>query len=254
VHLAGKKTAIVTGSTRGIGKAIAFRLLQEGYNVVLNYADDEEQAQKTLFQIDEQERSRVLLFKADVAKKDAIHHLVTQTLSMFHTIDVLINNAARVVDKPVMQLTEDDWDTVVDTTLKGAFLCSQTVAPFMLDCPDGGVIINIGASTGLRGRKNGVNTCAAKAGIMMLTQCLALELGPKVRVNTLIPGLTQTEETVARFHLNDPEIVRERTEAIPLQRIGTPEDIANAVMLLLSNEASFINGQKLVVDGGQYMW
>ncbi len=253
MHSARRKTAIVTGSTRGIGKAIAFRLVREGYNVVLNYAHDDEQAQKAVH-IDEQTRSRILLIKADVAKKDEVQGLVEKTMQTFHGIDVLINNAARVVDKPIVQLAEEDWDAVLDTTLKGAFLCSQAGASCMLDQPDEGSIINIGASTGLRGRKNGINTCVAKAGIMMITQCLALELGPKIRVNTLIPGLTQTEETIERYHLDDPTVLQARTENIPLQRIGTPEDVANALMLLLSDGASFVNGQKLVVDGGQYMW
>ena len=253
MHSVRRKTAIVTGSTRGIGKAIAFRLVHEGYNVVLNYAHDDEQAQKAVH-LDEQAMSHMLLVKADIAKKDAVQGLVEKTMQTFHGIDVLVNNAARVVDKPIVQLAEEDWDAVLDTTLKGAFLCSQAVAPCMLDQPEGGNIINIGASTGLRGRKNGINTCAAKAGIMMITQCLALELGPKIRVNTLIPGLTQTEETIERYHLDDPTVLQARTETIPLQRIGTPEDVANALMLLLSEQASFVNGQKLVVDGGQYMW
>lgn len=124
----------------------------------------------------------------------------------------------------------------------------------MLQQEDGGLILNIGASTGIRARKNGINTCASKAGIMIMTQCLALELGPKVRANTIIPGLTRTEETERRFHLNNPSVLRSREETILLQRIGTPEDIANAVALLLADEAGFINGQKIVVDGGQYMW
>jgi len=119
---------------------------------------------------------------------------------------------------------------------------------------DGGVILNIGASTGIRGRRNGANTCASKAGLMILTQCLALELGPRVRVNTIIPGLTLTEETRHRFGLGDPSARRAREEQIPLQRIGTPEDVANAIAIMLSNDPDFINGQKIVVDGGQHMW
>jgi 3-oxoacyl-[acyl-carrier protein] reductase len=124
----------------------------------------------------------------------------------------------------------------------------------MLGQEQGGVIINVGASTGIRGRLNGVNTCTSKAGIMVMTKCLALELGPKIRVNTLIPGLTLTDETRTRFHLDDPEVLRGKEAAIPLQRIGTPEDVADGILLLLANEAKFINGAKLVVDGGQYMW
>jgi NAD(P)-dependent dehydrogenase (short-subunit alcohol dehydrogenase family) len=143
---------------------------------------------------------------------------------------------------------------VLDVNLKGAFLCSQHAARQMLTQDSGGAILNIGASTGIRGRRNGVNTCASKAGLMLMTQCLALELGPKIRVNTIIPGLTLTDETLHRFHLDDPDVRRAREEANPMQRIGTPEDVADAAILLLSSGAAFVTGQRLVVDGGQNMW
>ena len=248
-----RKTVIITGSTRGIGKGIALTLARQHYNVVLNFASDEAQAQATL-QLSQQVNPHVLLVKADVSNKREVEELMRASFEAFHSLDVLINNAARVIDKPLHEMTEEDWDRVVDTNMKGVFLCSQVASSYMLQQEEGGVILNIGASTGVRGRKNGMNTCASKAGIMVMTQCLALELGPKIRVNTIIPGLTRTEETEKRFHLDDPTVLHAREEAIPLQRIGTPEDVANVVTLLLSDEAGFINGQKIVVDGGQYMW
>lgn len=248
-----QKTAIVTGSTRGIGLAIALRLLHESYNVVINYARDDQQAQRALTHC-QREGLSPLLLKANISQKHEVDYLMEESMRTFQRIDVLINNAACVVDRPILELTEEDWDRVIETNLKGTFLCSQAVAPYMLAQETGGTILNIGASTGIRGRKNGINTCASKAGVMIMTQCLALELGPKIRVNTIIPGLTHTEETIQRFHLDDPEVVRARTETIPLQRIGTPDDVADAVLLCLSSQAQFINGQKIVVDGGQYMW
>lgn len=248
-----RRTAVITGSTKGIGKAIALRLAKEQYNVVLNYATDDVQAQETL-KLCQEETSHVLLVKADVANKRSVETLMQESMQAFHSIDVLVNNAAQAIDKPLHALSEEDWDQVVNTNMKGTFFCSQAVSTYMLQQDNGGYIVNIGASTGIRGRKNGINTCASKAGIIVMTQCLALELGPKIRVNTIIPGLTRTEETEQRFHLKDPTILRSREEGIPLQRIGTPEDIANALMLLLSENAQFINGQKIVVDGGQYMW
>jgi NAD(P)-dependent dehydrogenase (short-subunit alcohol dehydrogenase family) len=244
---------VITGSTKGIGKGIALRLAKERYNVVLNYATDDEQAQKSLM-LCQQETTHVLLVKANIANKQGVVSLMEQSIETFHSIDVLINNAACAIDKPLQALSEEDWDQVINTNMKGTFFCSQIAAMYMLQQEQGGVILNMGASTGIRGRKNGINTCASKAGIMVMTQCLALELGPKIRVNTIVPGLTRTEEVEQRFHLNDPEVLRKREEDIPLQRIGTPEDVANAVMMLLSDEAQFINGQKIVVDGGQYMW
>ncbi len=247
-----KTTAVITGSTRGIGKAIALRLAKEHYRIVLNYAFDDAQAQEAL-RLCQKETSDVLLVKADVADKRAVEMLMQESIRTFHSIDVLVNNAARAIDKSFQTLTEEDWDLVVDTNMKGTFFCSQVASTYMNQQDSGGYIINIGASTGIRGRKNGINTCASKAGIMVMTQCLALELGPKIRVNTIIPGLTRTEETEQRFHLNDPTTLRTREEGVPLQRIGTPEDIASAVILLLSHDAQFINGQKIVVDGGQYM-
>jgi 3-oxoacyl-[acyl-carrier protein] reductase len=248
-----RKTIVITGSTKGIGRGIALRLSRDQHNIVLNYAQDDLRAQETL-RLCQQVTSQVLLIKADVSKKAEVEHLMRQCVQHFGALDVLINNAARIVDKPLLEMSEEDWDQVINTNMRGTFLCSQIASSYMLQQDTGGVILNIGASTGIRGRKNGINTCASKAGIMVMTQCLALELGPKIRVNTIIPGLTRTEETEQRFHLNDPAILRAREESIPLQRIGTPEDIADAVMLLLSDNASFVNGQKFVVDGGQYMW
>jgi NAD(P)-dependent dehydrogenase (short-subunit alcohol dehydrogenase family) len=248
-----QRTAVVTGSSSGIGKAIGLRLLRSGYNVVLNYSVDDRRAAVALAACREI-GPNVILVKADVSRTDDASGLVAQAVNSFGTLDLLVNNAARVIDRPALEMTEDEWDRVVDVNLKGSFLCSQHAARQMLKQEDGGVILNIGASTGVRGRRNGVNTCASKAGLMMITQCLALELGPKIRVNTIIPGLTITEETERRFGLNDPTTRRNREETVPLQRLGQPEDVADIVMLMLSDEAGFMTGQKVVVDGGQYMW
>ncbi len=248
-----RKAVVVTGSTKGIGRGIARRLLADHHAVVLNYASDDTKAQETLADC-QQISASVLLVKADVSRRADVELLMQQCVQHFGSLDALVNNAARVADKPVLEMGEEDWDQVINTNLKGTFLCSQAAARYMLQQETGGVIINVGASTGIRARKNGINTCSSKAGIHLITQSLALELGPKIRANTLIPGLTRTEETEHRFHLNDPEVLRSRVEQIPLGRIGTPEDVAKAVAWLLSDEASFVNGQKIVADGGQHMW
>ncbi len=229
------------------------RLLRAGYYVLLNYSSDREQAMRTLADC-EQISNRVLMEKADVSKCDEAARLMHRAVDEFGRLDILINNAARVADKPILEMTEDEWDNVVDVNMKGAFLCSQAAARHMLGQDDGGTILNIGASTGITARRNGINTCASKAGLMIMTQCLALELSPKIRVNTIIPGLTLTAETERRFSLGDPAVRSQREGAIPLQRLGQPADVAAAVMLMLSDEAAFITGQKLVVNGGQYMW
>lgn len=221
--------------------------------MVLDYSSDDARAEAAVSECQEISPD-IILVKADVSRAAEAHGLVERAVESFGRLDVLVNNAARVVDRPLLEMTEQDWDSVVDVNLKGAFLCSQAAARIMLKQDDGGTILNIGASTGIRGRRNGVNTCASKAGLMVMTQCLALELAPKIRVNTVIPGLTLTEETVARFELSDPAVHREREAQVPMGRLGRPEDVADAVAMLLSDEARFVNGQRLVVDGGQHMW
>lgn len=251
--LRAKRAAVITGSTSGIGRAIARHLLRSGYSVVLNYAADDERAASALAECREIGPD-VILLKADVSNPRDVSKLMERTVEAFGRIDVLINNAARVIDKPAIEMTENEWDRVVDVTLKGAFLCSQHAARQMMKQDDNSVILNIGASTGLRGRRNGINTCASKAGLMIMTQCLALELAPKIRVNTIIPGFIVTEETEWRFQLGDTPVRRAREDAAPMRRLGQPEDVADAVMLMLADQARFITGQKVVVDGGQNMW
>lgn len=250
---ASRSAALVTGSTSGIGLAIALRLARTGYAVTLSYANDDGRAAAALSLCREADPDARLV-KADIGTADGAAALVQQAVEASGRLDVLINNAARVIDKPALQMTEADWDQVLDVNLKGAFLCSQHAARQMLTQDGGGVIVNIGATTGMRGRRNGVNTCASKAGLMIMTQCLALELAPKVRVNTVIPGLTVTDETTGRFDLSNPATRLAREEAVPLGRLGQAEDVADAVMLMLSSEAGFITGQRLIIDGGQNMW
>ena len=221
--------------------------------MTLNYANDDNRAAAALDLCRESDPGTRLV-KADIGTAYGTAALVRQAVETFGRLDVLVNNAARIIDKPALEMTEGDWDRVMDVNLKGAFLCSQHAARQMRTQDDGGVILNIGASTGIRGRRNGVNTCASKAGLMIMTQCLALELAPEIRVNTIIPGLTVTEETSRRFDLGDPATRRGREESIPLQRLGQADDVADAVILMLASESGFITGQKLIVDGGQNMW
>jgi 3-oxoacyl-[acyl-carrier protein] reductase len=248
-----RSAAVVTGSTSGIGRAIAERLLQHGYGVVLNYAFDEERAADVLSEC-KKISSDVLMVRANVAQEAEARTLIERAVGEYGRLDVLINNAAVVADRPVTEMQPAEWDRVLGVNLRGAFLCSQLAARQMLEQETGGVILNIGASTGIRARRNGANTCASKAGLMILTQCLALELAPKVRANTIIPGLVVTDETTERFELNSPSVRKAREDAVPMRRLGAPGDVADAVMLMLSDESRFITGQKLVVDGGQNMW
>jgi NAD(P)-dependent dehydrogenase (short-subunit alcohol dehydrogenase family) len=248
------KTVVITGGTRGIGKAIALTLArQQRYNLILNYKTDEVAAQETL-----QECSsihpQVRIIQADVSQRSEVEALMQEAYSTFHSLDVLINNAGINIDKPLQEMTDNDWDRVVDTNMKGIFLCSQIASSYMLRQEQESIILNIGASTGIRGRKNGLNYCASKAGVLVMTKCLALELSPKIHVNCVIPGSIWTEETEKRHAYHDPQRLHAKEEQIPLKHVGTPEEVADVVAFLLSHEARYINGQKILVDGGEFMW
>lgn len=248
------RTVIITGGTKGIGKAIALALArQHQYNLVLNYVADDLNALETLRECTEIS-PHVQLFRADVSHRSQVEALMQAAIVNFRTLNVLVNNAGVNLDKPLQEMTDYDWDHVVDINMKGVFLCSQIAASYMLRQEQGGIIINIGASTGIQGRKNGLNYCASKAGVLTMTKCLALELAPKIRVNCVIPGSIWTEETAARHSYHDPERRQVKEEQIPLHRIGTPAEVASVVAFLLSYEARYINGQKILVDGGEFMW
>jgi 3-oxoacyl-[acyl-carrier protein] reductase len=240
-----RPTAIVTGSSRGIGKAIAFHLAREGYAVVLNYASDDAQA-AAAYEACRAITPHAHLVKADVTDREAVERLVRTTVERCGRVDLLVNNAGLNVDKPFLELTDRDWDVVLQVNLRAVFVCSQVAVREMLT-RGGGVIINVAATTGIRGRTNGANYCAAKAGVLALTKCLALELAPHIRVNCVLPGSTHARD------IEDPIRVKSRSATIPLQRLGQPAEIAHAVAFLASTRASYITGQKLIVDGGQYM-
>lgn len=248
-----QKSVIITGAAKGIGRAIALRLARENHKLALNYLSDDASAQETLALCAEH-TPHAFLFKGDVANKRQVEDLAEQTLRAFGRIDVLVNNAGLNIDKPLHDLAEEDWDRVVDTNMKGVFLCSQIVSRAMLRQEGEGIILNIGATTGIRARVNGINYCASKAGVLVMTKCLAMELAPKIRVNCVIPGMTRTQELIERFGLDDPEKEREALKAVPLGRAAMPEEIADVVNFMISHEARYINGQKIIVDGGQFMF
>jgi 3-oxoacyl-[acyl-carrier protein] reductase len=246
------RTVIITGASKGLGRAMALKLAEQRYNLVINYLSDTANAEETL-RLCKALNPHVLLVRADVASRQQVSDLVEASRSTFGSVDVLINNAGLNIDRPLHDLTEEEWDRVVDTNMKGVFLTSQHASRYMLQQPDGGVILNVGATTAIRGRAGRINYCASKAGVLVMTKCLALELAPKVRVNCLIPGLIRTEETERRHDLTVPENLHRKQATIPLGRIGTPQEIADVVSFLISDAAKYINGQKIIVDGGQYM-
>ena len=246
------KTVLITGATRGIGQAIAYRFGAMGYNLALNYASNDNDALETQ-QALEKMGIKPLLLKADISKSSDVDTMFDEIIKTYGKIDVLINNAGLNIDRAFIEMTEEEWDRVIHVNMKGTFLVSQKAVKQMLLQETEGIIINIGSSTGIGGRINGINYCASKAGILMMTRCMAKELGPKIRVNSVIPGFTRTKETEERFHLKTNEAFELEKRKIPLNRLAEPFEIANLIEFLVSDKAAYINGQKFIVDGGEYM-
>jgi 3-oxoacyl-[acyl-carrier protein] reductase len=242
--------AVVSGGTRGIGLSFSRRLCRLGYRVAALYRAGDDAAAKAVADLG----SQLSVVRVDVSDPDAVAAAAAGVLAGLGVPAVLVNNAGVNIDRPFLQMSADDWRTVLDTNLSGPFYLARAFAPAMLDEPAGGTIVNVGATTGIRPRQDGANYCASKAGLLQLTKCLALELAPRIRVNCLIPGMTETAELVARFRLDDPAGRASALAQIPQQRIASTDDIADALEFLVSPASAYMTGQKLIVDGGQFMW
>lgn len=247
MKLAGK-TAIVTGAGRGIGAGIARALAAEGANVVVNYSRSAQAAGDVALEI-ERAGGRAIALQADVADLAQVDAMVKATVAHFGGVDILINNAGVTRDKLLLRMTIDDWDTVLDTNLKGAFVCLKAVAPILLK-QRSGIVVNIGSVLGKVGAAGQINYSASKSGIIGLTKAAAKEFGSRtVRVNAVAPGFIETEMT----QVLKPEQVETVLKQIPLARLGAVEDIARVVVFLCSDDSSYIQGEVIAVDGGLFM-
>jgi NAD(P)-dependent dehydrogenase (short-subunit alcohol dehydrogenase family) len=242
------KTVLITGAGRGIGRDTALSFGADGANVCINYAHSADGAKQTLTDI-EACGGRAIVCKADISNSSEVNAMVAATTDAFGSIDILINNAGLSIDGPFLEMREQDWDRVYEVNLKGPFLVSQAVARYMI-ANNGGVIVNISATTTTYGRSNAANYCSTKAGLNMLTKCMALELGPSIRVNGL--GLGFVDSPLVH-ELYSEEQVSQVIEGTPLRRMTTNEETASFVKLLASESTSFVTGQTIMFDGGRNM-
>lgn len=242
------KTAIVTGASRGIGRAIALLLGEEGAKVVVNYSGSEAKAAEVVETITKA-GGDAIAFQANISETDQVKAMIDATMEAFGSIDMLVNNAGITRDNLLMRMKEDEWDDVININLKGVFLCTKAVTRQMMK-QRSGKIVNLASIVGVTGNPGQANYVAAKAGVIGLTKTTAKELATRnITVNAVAPGFITTDMTDAL-----PEDVKEQMlSAIPLGKLGSSEDVAGAVAFLLSSDADYITGQTIHVDGGMVM-
>lgn len=242
------KTAIVTGASRGLGRAIALAFAREGADVLINYASRKEPAGEVAAAVERLGR-RAILERADVSDATQVQTMVKTALAQFGRVDILVNNAGITMPKGVLETSEADWDRVLAINLKGVFLCCRAVAETMMG-QGGGRIINIASTAGQAGILSGPAYCAAKAGVLGLTKCLARAFAPhNVQVNAISPAMIDTEI----LYWRTPAQWKETLESIPLKKLGNPDDLAEAAVFLASSGGNFVTGATIDVNGGLYM-
>jgi NAD(P)-dependent dehydrogenase (short-subunit alcohol dehydrogenase family) len=241
------KVALVTGADRGVGKGIALELARRGCRVAINYQSMPDLANPAVEEIHAL-GVEAFAVRADVRVRADVAAMTQAVVDRFGRLDVLVNNAGIQTWKPFLEVTDEEWDLVIDTNLKGGFLCAQAAAAYMKD-HGGGSIVNIGSGSNRVPFPTLVAYTASKGGIEMLTKVAALELGPhKIRVNCVAPGAVEIERT----RLERPDYAGSWGSVTPLGRVGTPQDIGRVVAFLAGDDAEFVTGQTIWVDGGLF--
>jgi NAD(P)-dependent dehydrogenase (short-subunit alcohol dehydrogenase family) len=244
------KVVLVTGAQQGIGAAMAAGFAAEGADVAINWVDDEAAAAKVAEAVHAAGR-RALPVQADIAEVPAVRAMVARVERELGPVDVLINNAGIFPRVDFLDMTEADWDRVLDVNLKGMCFCAQAVAHAMVAAERPGAIVNLASGAAFRGSPRGVHYCASKGGVVALTRQMALELARhRIRVNAIAPGLTDTAQP--RYGNSEAEL-QLMAGVIPLGRMAEPQEIARAAVFLASDDARFVTGQTLHVNGGSYL-
>jgi len=241
------KVALITGSSRGIGRAIAIELAERGASIAINFRSSAQAAEETRSEL-LQYGSECELFPSDVSHKDDARRLVQNVCASFQRVDILVNNAGITRDRSIRNMTEDDWDQVIETNLNGVFYCTKAAVPAMIQ--NGfGRIVNIASFVGQAGNFGQANYAASKGGIIAMTKVLALELAKfNITANVIAPGFTETEMVAAM----PQNVLDQLTSKIPLRRLAHPQEIAKAVAFLVC-DGDYITGQQINVNGGIYM-
>jgi NAD(P)-dependent dehydrogenase (short-subunit alcohol dehydrogenase family) len=242
------KVAIVTGGRRGIGKSIALALAEAGADIVVCDRVIEDGELKAVAEEVQQLGRRSLAVQADITQKADVARLAQRVMDEFGVIDILVNNAAMNVRAPLLELREDGWDRVIDTDLKGYYLCCQAVGKRMVDQKRGN-IINIASTAAIKAAPEMGAYCIAKAGVVMITKVLALELAKySIRVNAIAPYMVKTKFSEPLW--SDPETLKQLESEIPLGRLAEPKDIIGSALFLASDASSYVTGHTIIVDGG----
>ncbi|MCM3742801.1 3-oxoacyl-[acyl-carrier-protein] reductase [Sporosarcina luteola] len=242
------KSAIVTGASRGIGREIAILLGKEGARVAVNYSGSKEKAEEVV-ELIKQSGGDAFAIQANVSDSEQVKEMIDETLKTFGSIDMLVNNAGITRDNLLMRMKEDEWDDVININLKGVFLCTKAVTRQMMK-QRAGKIVNLASIVGVIGNPGQANYVAAKAGVIGLTKTTARELATRnITVNAVAPGFITTDMTEAL----PEEVKAQMLGSIPLGKLGSAEDVAGAVAFLLSDDANYITGQTIHVDGGMVM-
>jgi len=241
------KVAIVTGSSRGIGRAIALELASRGAKVVVNCKENVEKANAVVEKI-KKNNGNAFMVQADVSDEEQVKELIQKTVQQFGKVDILVNNAGVCNPSPLEEKTAYDWIETLNCNTVGVFLCSKE-AVIQMKKQKRGIIVNIASNLGFLPYSQLAAYCASKAGVISITQTFAKEYGPGIRVNAVAPGRINTEISLKA----SPERVRSYNETTPLGRSGEPEEIAKVVAFLVSDDSSYITGETIIADGGHFL-